>query len=64
MKERENVVHGLDEFLMNEMNQSFKLILSRVIIGYMFYKKFGAPEDRHEWRELKRSAHNFGRHLI
>jgi hypothetical protein len=50
----ENVVHGLDEFLDERNEPIFKSdTVQRLAIGYMFYKKFGAPEDRHEWRAKK-----------
>jgi hypothetical protein len=47
-------IHGLDEFVEERNEPIFKSdTVQRLAIGYMFYKKFGAPENHQEWRDKK-----------
>jgi hypothetical protein len=47
-------VHGLDKFFDERNKPIFKSDTDqRLAIGYMFYKKFGAPENHQEWRDKK-----------
>jgi hypothetical protein len=45
---------GLLEFVEERNEPLFDTdIIQRLAIGYMFYKKFGAPENHREWRDRK-----------
>jgi hypothetical protein len=45
---------GLVEFIEERNEPVFQTdIIQRLAIGYMFFKKFGAPENHQEWRDKK-----------
>ncbi len=45
---------GLVEFIEERNEPVFQAdIIQRLAIGYMFFKKFGAPENHQEWRDKK-----------
>jgi hypothetical protein len=45
---------GFVEFLEEQNEPVFQTdIVQRLAIGYIFFKKFGAPENHQEWRDKK-----------
>jgi hypothetical protein len=45
---------GLVEFVKEQNEPVFQTnIIQRLVIGYMVYKKFAAPENHQEWRDKK-----------